>query len=118
MNLTELTEKIKSHLVAGYPGLYIHSSEEARVDSMLRDVAAQLQLSPKEWNLGYGWVDFFNKQPRGNQGPDTDLANSLPALLDDDLGGYVAPVDDDPVGHLFTPLFRQNARGSGDGLRF
>jgi len=94
MNLTELTEKIKSHLVAGYPGLYIHSSEEARVDSMLRDVAAQLQLSPKEWNLGYGWVDFFNKQPRGNQGPDTDLANSLPALLDDDLTGKLLIIKD------------------------
>lgn len=94
MNLTELTEKIKSHLVAGYPGLYIHSSEEARVDTMLRDVATQLQLSPKEWNLGYGWVDFFNKQPRGNQGPDTELANSLPALLDDDLTGKLLIIKD------------------------
>ncbi|MFJ4373331.1 AAA family ATPase [Pseudomonas japonica] len=85
MNLLELKDKIKSHLIAGYPGLYIHSGEEARVDSMLQDVAAQLRLNPKEWNLGYGWVDFFNKQPRGSQGADTDLASSLPALLDDDL---------------------------------
>ena len=52
---------------------------------MLQDVASQLGLHPKEWNLGYGWVDFVNKQPRGSQGPRTDLAESLPSLLDDDL---------------------------------
>lgn len=85
MNLLELKDKIKSHLVAGYPGLFIQSGEEARVDAMLQDVAAQLRLNPKEWNLGYGWVDFFNKQPRSSQGGETDLAGSLPALLDDDL---------------------------------
>ncbi|MCS5516788.1 hypothetical protein NWF32_23085 [Pseudomonas qingdaonensis] len=85
MNLLELKDKIKSHLVAGYPGLYIHSGEEARVDTMLQDVASQLGMHPKEWNLGYGWVDFVNKQPRGSQGPRTDLAESLPSLLDDDL---------------------------------
>ncbi|WP_311985833.1 AAA family ATPase [Pseudomonas bharatica] len=61
---------------------------------MLADVAAQLHLSPKEWNLGYGWVDFHNKQPRGSQGPDTDLATSLPALLDDDLDGKLFVIKD------------------------
>ncbi|MEE1920681.1 AAA family ATPase [Pseudomonas sp. 148P] len=85
MNLLELKDKIKSHLLAGYPGLFIQSGEEARVDAMLQDVAVQLDLHPKEWNLGYGWVDFFNKQPRGSQGAETELASSLPALLDDDL---------------------------------
>lgn len=85
MNLLGLKDKIKSHVIAGYPGLYIHSSEEARVDTMLQDVASQLHLHPKEWNLGYGWVDFANKQPRGSQGPKIDLAESLPSLLDDDL---------------------------------
>lgn len=85
MNLLELKDKIKSHLSAGYPGLFIQSAEEARVDAMLQDVAAQLQLHPKEWNLGYGWVDFFHKQPRDSQPGKTDLADSLPSLLDDDL---------------------------------
>ena len=94
MNLLELKDKIKSHLVAGYPGLYIHSGEEARVDTMLQDVAAQLNLHPKEWNLGYGWVDFFNKQPRGSQGAKTELADSLPALLDDDLDGKLFIIKD------------------------
>ncbi|MDE1169344.1 MAG: AAA family ATPase [Pseudomonas sp.] len=94
MNLIELKDKINAHLTAGYPGLYIQSSEEARVDAMLRDVAAQLQLHPKEWNLGYGWVDFFNKQPLGSQGLDTELASSLPALLDDDLTGKLLIIKD------------------------
>lgn len=85
MNLLELKDKIKSHLRAGYPGLFIQSAEEARVDTMLQDVAAQLQMHPKEWNLGYGWVDFFHKQPRDSQPGKTDLADSLPSLLDDDL---------------------------------
>lgn len=94
MNLLELKDKIKSHLVAGYPGLYIHSGEEARVDAMLQDVASQLRLHTKEWNLGYGWVDFFNKQPRCNQGPKADLAESLPSLLDDDLDNKLFIIKD------------------------
>ncbi|TDV42458.1 ATPase family protein associated with various cellular activities (AAA) [Pseudomonas helmanticensis] len=94
MNLLELKDKIKSHLVAGYPGLYIHSGEEARVDAMLQDVANQLSLHPKEWNLGYGWVDFANKQPRGNQGAKVDLAESLPGLLDDDLDNKLFIIKD------------------------
>ena len=94
MNLLELKDKIKSHLVAGYPGLYIHSGEDARVDAMLQDVASQLRLHPKEWNLGYGWVDFVNKQPRGSQGPKIDLAESLPSLLDDDLDNKLFIIKD------------------------
>lgn len=94
MNLLELKDKIKSHLVAGYPGLYIHSAEEARVDAMLEDVASQLGLHPKEWNLGYGWVDFINKQPRGSQAPKIDLADSLPSLLDDDLDNKLFIIKD------------------------
>lgn len=94
MNLLELKDKIKSHLTAGYPGLFIHSGEEARVDTMLQDVAAQLQLHPKEWNLGYGWVDFFHKQPRDSQPGKTDLADSLPSLLDDDLDNKLFIIKD------------------------
>ena len=94
MNFLELKDKIKSHLVAGYPGLYIQSSEDARVDSMLLDIAIKLELSPKEWNLGYGWVDFLNKVPRDSQAPDTELANSLPALLDDNLAGKLLIIKD------------------------
>ncbi|MEN5158684.1 AAA family ATPase [Achromobacter spanius] len=94
MNLLELKEKVTQHLVAGYPGLFIQSGEESRVDALVSDVAAGLQLHPKEWNLGYGWVDFFNKQPRDGQGQSTELAQSLPALLDDDLDGKLIVIKD------------------------
>lgn len=94
MNLFDLKDKIISHLRAGYPGLFIQSGEEARVDAMLEDIAAQLQLHPKEWNLGYGWVDFYNKQPRGDSSAATELASSLPALLDDDLDGKLFIIKD------------------------
>ncbi|PKM31578.1 MAG: AAA family ATPase [Gammaproteobacteria bacterium HGW-Gammaproteobacteria-11] len=94
MNLSDLKKKIESYLVSGYPGLYIHSGEEARVDAMLQDVATQLSLYPKEWNLGYGWVDFVNKQPRDNQEARMDLAGSLPSLLDDDLDNKLFVIKD------------------------
>ncbi|MDL2198134.1 AAA family ATPase [Halopseudomonas aestusnigri] len=94
MNSCDLKEKIKTYLVAGYPGLYIHSAEEARVDVVLNDVATQLSLHPKEWNLGYGWVDFANKQPRDSQQARTDLADSLPSLLDDDLDNKLFVIKD------------------------
>jgi len=94
MTLFDLKVKITSHLRAGYPGLFIQSGEEARVDAMLQEVATQLQLHPKEWNLGYGWVDFYNKQPRGDSSTDTGLASSLPVLLDDDLDGKLFIIKD------------------------
>ncbi|WP_440465728.1 AAA family ATPase [Pseudomonas sp. YH-1] len=94
MSLLELKDKIKSHLVAGYPGLFIQSGEEARVDAMLQDISSDLGLHPKEWNLGYGWVDFFNKQPRSSETSNTDLATSLPSLLDDDLDGKLFVIKD------------------------
>lgn len=85
MNLVELQNKIKLHLKAGYPGLFIHSGEEARVDVMLQQIAKELDLNPKEWNQAYGWVYFSNKQPYSNQEPEVQLAQSLLTLLDDDL---------------------------------
>ncbi|GAB2944703.1 AAA family ATPase [Aquaspirillum soli] len=94
MSLLELQNKIKSHLKAGYPGLFIHSGEEARVDVMLEQVAAELNLHPKEWNHGYGWVHFSNKQPCFDQEPEINLAQSLPTLLDDDLDNKLLIIKD------------------------
>ena len=94
MNLLELKTKIKSHILAGYPGLYLHSGEESRVDTLLQEISTELTLYPKEWNLGYGWVDFRNKQPRNTQSQDTELAESLPSLLDDDLDGKLFIIKD------------------------
>lgn len=94
MKLLELKNTIKSRLIAGYPGIFIQSGEEARVDAMLADIASQLGLYPKEWNLGYGWVNFNNKVPfDGQEG--TELAECLPELNDDDsLAGRLFIIKD------------------------
>ena len=81
-----LVDKLQTHLIAGYPGFYIQSSEEARVDGILSAVGARLHLHVMEWNLAYGWVDFQNKQPR-TVDAGTDLAQCLPSLADEDLDG-------------------------------
>nr|WP_210403390.1 AAA family ATPase [Aeromonas veronii] len=94
MNLLELKNKIKSRLIAGYPGLFIQSGEEARVDEMLQEIASQLNMSPKEWNLGYGWVNFNNKQPHSYQEESTELANCLPILCHDELDGKLFIIKD------------------------
>jgi SpoVK/Ycf46/Vps4 family AAA+-type ATPase len=79
-------QRFKTHLLAGCPGVFIQSGEEARVDQLLTELAAGLGLHVKEWNLGYGWVKFDNKQPIRELAPrETDLAHCLPLLLDDDL---------------------------------
>ncbi|GKR06710.1 MULTISPECIES: AAA family ATPase [Aeromonas] len=94
MKLLELKNKIKSRLIAGYPGLFIQSGEEARVDEMLQEIASQLNMSLKEWNLGYGWVNFNNKQPHGYQEESTELANCLPILCHDELDGKLFIIKD------------------------
>lgn len=88
MTLTSLQEQFKQHFLAGSPALYIQSAEEARVDQLLSAIASSLGLRAREWNLGYGWVEFNTKQPvlaslEGN----TSLAACLPALQDQVLDG-------------------------------
>lgn len=94
MNRSEIKEKLITYLSVGYPGLYIQSGEEARVDALLQEVASELELYPKEWNLGYGWVDFYHKQPRDGQNENIELANGLMTLLDDDLTGKLFIIKD------------------------
>ncbi|WP_272687000.1 AAA family ATPase [Providencia sp. PROV149] len=94
MNRSEMKEKLITYLSVGYPGLYIQSGEEARVDALLQEVASELELHPKEWNLGYGWVDFYHKQPRDCQNENIELANGLMTLLDDDLTGKLFIIKD------------------------
>lgn len=88
-----LNAKLQIHLNAGYPGFYIQSSEEARVDRILSQLGAEQQLHLLEWNLGYGWVNFQNKQPRASEAP-TDLAQCLPVLADEDLSHKLIVIKD------------------------
>lgn len=85
--IVRIEQKMKTHLLAGCPGLFIQSGEESRVDQLLAELAKVLKLHVIEWNLGYGWVNFDNKSPikPDIKAGETDLAYCLPSLQDDDL---------------------------------
>ena len=90
-----VSTKLQSLVRAGWPGVLIHSAEDARVDRILAGVASDLGLTATEWNLGYGWVRADNKQPLRTPGSgDTSLAACLPDLLDEDLDGKLLVIKD------------------------
>lgn len=102
-NASLLNDKLNAHLSAGYPGFYIQSSEEARVDRILTLVGTHLQLHLMEWNLAYGWVDFRTKQPR-TEATQTELAYCLPALADEDLSRKLIVIKDAKAALENQPL--------------
>ena len=84
--MQDFNHKFSTHFLAGYPGLFIQSGEEARVDQLLKTLASEHSLHIMEWNLGYGWVKFDSKQPlQEYNSQDTNLAHCLPSLLDEEL---------------------------------
>ncbi|MSU93960.1 AAA family ATPase [Pseudomonas mandelii] len=102
-NASSLNDKLHAHLSAGYPGFYIQSSEEARVDRILTLAGINLQLHLMEWNLAYGWVDFRTKQPR-TEATQTELAYCLPALADEDLSRKLIVIKDAKAALENQPL--------------
>ncbi|WP_063854481.1 AAA family ATPase [Pseudomonas sp. RIT-PI-q] len=102
-NASSLNDKLHAHLSAGYPGFFIQSSEEARVDRILTLAGVNLQLHLMEWNLAYGWVDFHTKQPR-TEATQTELAYCLPALADDDLSRKLIVIKDAKAALENQPL--------------
>lgn len=90
--MTNKIDQLSSLIRAGWPGILVQSSEEPRVDRMVQQVAVSLGLAPTEWNLGYGWVRFRDKQPLSSAADDTRLATCLPALLDEDLDGKLVVI--------------------------
>jgi ATP-dependent 26S proteasome regulatory subunit len=85
--MENLTQQLATLVRAGWPGILVQSAEEGRVDRLLQQVADGSGMTLLEWNLGYGWVRFNNKQPLGAAGSDTRLASCLPAMQDEDLDG-------------------------------
>ena len=93
------TEKLKSHVVAGTPCVYIQSGEDMRVDRLLHSLTTALGFHAMEWNLGYGWVGFLNKKPlQSDIDADTNLAQCLPTLLDEDLNRKLIVIKDARLG--------------------
>ncbi|MDD2708130.1 MAG: AAA family ATPase [Verrucomicrobiae bacterium] len=59
-----MKETIKNHVRAGYPGIYLISAEEARVESELKAVAGDLKHGLHIWSITTGLVDVAQKGVR------------------------------------------------------
>ncbi len=86
MQTEQLYQKLRTAILGGSPGIYLHSGEEARVDQLLMRLQAECGLQRvHEWNLGHGWVRFTNKQPLQDMAQDTALEHCLRTLPVDEL---------------------------------
>jgi len=77
MNLIEIVETIKS----GVSGIHIQGQDFLRIDKEIGTIAYELEFKVLEWNQGYGWVDFENKQ--SSRKGDVSLYNDLLNINDD-----------------------------------
>lgn len=85
MDVKGIIEAIRS----GVPGIQILGQDFNRIDEEIEAAAAPLGFKLKEWNLGYGWVDFKTKRALK---PDQEV------LLYQDLKTIA---DDDPTGRIY-----------------
>ena len=86
MDINGIIEAIRS----GVSGIQILGQDFSRIDEEIEAVAIQLNFKVKEWNLGYGWVDFKTKRALK---PDKD-----PSLFQD----LRTIADDDPTGRIYV----------------
>lgn len=79
------------HVRAGSPCIWVQTTEQLHLDKLLTDCATKLGCQVREWNLGYGWVRFNNKQPLLplEPGQTPSLAQDLAGLRDEDLDGLL-----------------------------
>src|SRR5580698_11128485 len=56
-SLSEMGNKIINYIRAGYPGLYLVSHEEQRVDGEMKEIAALLKYGLHLWSVVDGMVD-------------------------------------------------------------
>src|SRR3974377_1713290 len=64
-----MKSKIINHIRAGYPGLYIVSPEEQRVEAEMHQVAKDLNYRLHFWSVVDGLVDSKNGQSRQANDP-------------------------------------------------
>jgi ATPases of the AAA+ class len=84
MDITAIIGAIRS----GVSGIQILGQDFNRIDEEIEAVATQLNFTVKEWNLGYGWVDFKTKRALA-QDQDPSLFQDLKAIADDDPTGRI-----------------------------
>ena len=76
-----------AHIRAGSPCLWVATPEELRLDQVMSDCAKAMNCQLREWNYGYGWVNFANKQPLVmlELGQTPSLAQAMSDLREEDL---------------------------------
>ncbi|ENS5605438.1 AAA family ATPase [Vibrio mimicus] len=84
MDINGIIEAIRS----GVSGIQILGQDLNRIDEEIEAVATQLGFNVKEWNLGYGWVDFKTKRALAQE-QDPSLFQDLKAIADDDPTGRI-----------------------------
>ncbi len=62
MTKQNLTQQIIDYIQAGYTAFYLKTTELARADRLISEVANQLRFNVIEYNLAYGRVKFENKE--------------------------------------------------------
>lgn len=77
------TKGIVESITAGVSGIHIQGQDFARIDEEIKFASEQLRFKVKEWNQGYGWVDFETKRAF-RLGKDASLYDDLKTIADDD----------------------------------
>jgi len=84
MDIKGIIEAVRS----GVSGVQILGRDFNRIDEEIEVIAMQLNFTVKEWNLGYGWVDFKTKRALA-QDQDPSMFQDLKAIADDDPTGRI-----------------------------
>ena len=79
--LSDTAQQITAYLRAGYPGLYIVSAEEQRVELEFQRIASTLQYRLAAWSIVSGLVDLDKKQVRPSQDP-VDVLDAVPEITE------------------------------------
>lgn len=82
--LSETAQSIISYLRAGYPGLYIVSPEEQRVEAEFQSIAQHLRFSLSAWSIASGLVDVETGQSRNCADP-MEVLEALPEMKEQSI---------------------------------
>ncbi len=82
--LSETAQSIISYLRAGYPGLYIVSPEEQRVEAEFQSIAQHLKFSLSAWSIVSGLVDVESGQSRNCADP-MEVLEAVPELKEQSI---------------------------------
>ena len=91
-NEESLVARLRHHVEALYPILYLVTQDEIHADRLICRLADGRKVL--EWNLAYGCVDFDTKRPLVADGEYTDLGRALENWLDQELENHFLLVKD------------------------